>query len=327
MSMSQTHALPSAAAAREAETARSAAVEAVVDAGEAAERRLVPEAAGTVAEAPMLGTEPIASDAPATVPFIDPEAPALDGQAAPSRDEIEMSAQAWWQANVQTIIEGPGTTVEKAEVLQQISPSPDPAERVVVRRDGQTHSSSLEVKNDAADRGPVHDPAGQTAPTIGGREGVGRDATVDQTSQRNAMLKAAEQIRGQVAELLQQLDRTGIDQFGSRMEIGKRMQSLEGFADRIEMAASKQTLTVDLSREEIDYGPDVEAGFADGRAGVEHVPAIRQAESDYEADLEMIEPALTDLARAGIEVTTGFQAVEPPEQDHELDQDEGLEVG
>ena len=326
MSMSRTHALPSAAAAREAATARSAAVEAVVDAGEAAERRLVPEAARTVAEAPMPGTEPIASDAPAAVPRMEPAAPALDGQAV-SRDEIEMSAQAWWQANVQTIIEGPGTPVEKAEVLQQIGPSPDPAKRIVVRRDGQTHSSSLEVEGDAADRGPAHGPAGQTAPTIGGREGVDRDAAFDQTSQRNAMLKAAEQIRGQVAELLQQLDRTGIDQFGSRMEIGKRLQSLEGFADRIEMAASKQTLTVDLSREEIDYGPDLEAGFADGCAAIEHVPAIRQAESTYEADLEMIEPALTDLTRAGIEVTTGFRAVEPPEQDHELEQDEGLEVG
>ncbi len=315
MSMSQTHELPTAAASRETAAADGKA-----------ERRLVPDFASTVAKAPVLETELSASDAPATVPRIEPEAPALDGQAASSRNEIEMSAQAWWQANVQTIIEGPGTPVEKAEVLQQIGPSPDPAERVVVRRDGQIRSPSLEVENDEVDHDPTQNRTGQAGAAVTGRDGADRDVTTDQTSQRNVMLKAAEQIRGQVAELQQRLDRTGINQFGSRMEIGKQMQSLEGFADRIEMAASKQTLTVDLSREEIDYSLDPEAAFADERAEVEHVPAIRQAESTYEADLEMIEPALTDLTRAGIEVTTGFRAVEPPEQDHELEQDEGLEV-
>ena len=239
-------------------------------------------------------------------------------------DQIEVSSHQWWETNVALIFEGPGSAADKAEALQQLGPAPDVSTRILIDRDGNVSRPELSLS--AAE--PVMEPsADRTDPSGRGQApqaSMAPDVSSARTEQRDLLLKAAEQIQGQEAVLQEQFSHTDIDSYATRLELSKQIRQLDNFAAQMRAAASAPSHRVDLSRQEINYGPDPEAAYTDMLSGNEHVPYLQTAEREHESDLWSIAPVLAQLQQAGIEVNTDFTIVGPP--DPELDMDEELEL-
>ena len=239
-------------------------------------------------------------------------------------DRIEISSHEWWETNVALIFEGPGSAADKAEALQQLGPAPDVSTRILIDRDGNVSRPELSLS--AID--PVLEPSADRSDLSGRvqaqQASMAPDISSARTEQRDLLLKAAEQIQEQAAVLREQFSHTDMDSYATRLELSKEINQLDNFAAQMRAAASAPSHTVDLSRQEINYGPDPEAEYTDRLSGIEHVPYLEAAEREHQSGLWSIAPVLAQLQQADIEVNTDFTIVSPP--DPELDMDEELEL-
>ena len=137
------------------------------------------------------------------------------------------------------------------------------------------------------------------------------------------LLKAAEQVEEHAAVLRERFSHTDMDSYATRLELSKEINQLGNFGAQMRAAASAPSHAVDLSRQEINYGPDPEAAYTDRSSGIEHVPYLQAAEREHKFGLALISPIVAQLRHAGIEVQTDFTIVSPPDLD--LDMDDELE--
>lgn len=116
-------------------------------------------------------------------------------------------------------------------------------------------------------------------------------------------------VRDSVAELRAGLERrydnVDEDSYASRMDARADLR----FAYQFELAIAKVKPgdEVDLRRVGINYGYDAEEAYSDRSVGLEYVPAIERERSQFRSDMNLVQPFIDDLEKAGVIVRRQFR--------------------